>query len=239
METKDSNRRKIYGFTLIELLVVISIIAMLLATLLPSLQKARESAKLTVCMSNLKSLGQMLYLYANDYKGSVPVYTYRGYSPEALTGWTHNLIWYGTDRWQGLGRFYPYITDNKVFFCPTDKAKKSYSKVQWHNLGNVWVEASYCHRGGDQTDSNKKPGLKFENYSRHSIVSCYFLNRPSFPDSCPLTFHGYKYPVLYGAGNIRINPIFDGLPKERLWKINIYDGPIFQKYFWDFWDSKN
>ena len=54
------------GFTLIELLVVISIIALLLAILMPALNKARESAKRTICISNLKTLNQILYLYAAD-----------------------------------------------------------------------------------------------------------------------------------------------------------------------------
>lgn len=55
------------AFTLIELLVVISIIAILLAILMPSLRKAKESARLVKCMTNLRSIGQSLHLYANNY----------------------------------------------------------------------------------------------------------------------------------------------------------------------------
>ena len=60
---------KIKGFTLVELLVVISIIAILLAVLMPALNKAREAAKRTICGNNLKSLNQALMLYANDNDG--------------------------------------------------------------------------------------------------------------------------------------------------------------------------
>ena len=56
------------AFTLIELLVVTAIIALLLAVLLPSLSRARESAKRTVCASNLRGLMQAVHLYANDNK---------------------------------------------------------------------------------------------------------------------------------------------------------------------------
>ncbi len=60
------------GFTLIELLVVISIIALLISILLPSLGKARQSARDLTCATNLKSIGQALAVYATDYKGWWP-----------------------------------------------------------------------------------------------------------------------------------------------------------------------
>jgi len=54
------------GFTLIEL-VVISIIAMLLSITAPSLQHARERGKRAVCLSNLRAIGQAIYVYAHDH----------------------------------------------------------------------------------------------------------------------------------------------------------------------------
>jgi prepilin-type N-terminal cleavage/methylation domain-containing protein/prepilin-type processing-associated H-X9-DG protein len=60
------------GFTLVELLVVISIIAVLLAVLMPSLQKARESAKNVVCKNNLKQIGYGISLYAEDHSQAMP-----------------------------------------------------------------------------------------------------------------------------------------------------------------------
>ena len=61
--------RKKIAFTLIELLVVISIISVLMAILLPSLGRAREQARRTACMANLRSIGQGIYLYAHDNDG--------------------------------------------------------------------------------------------------------------------------------------------------------------------------
>src|SRR3954464_3747138 len=59
------------GFTLIELLVVIAIIAVLVALLLPAVQSARESARRTQCVNNLKQLGLAIQSYS-DVNGSLP-----------------------------------------------------------------------------------------------------------------------------------------------------------------------
>ena len=61
--------RRTLAFTLIELLVVISIISMLMALLLPSLSRSREQARRTLCMANLHSIGQSLFIYATDNDG--------------------------------------------------------------------------------------------------------------------------------------------------------------------------
>ena len=63
--------KKLRGFTLIELLVVVSIIALLVSILLPSLGKARDAAKRVVCSKNLQSLGMAWIMYAGDNNDSV------------------------------------------------------------------------------------------------------------------------------------------------------------------------
>jgi len=60
------------GFTLIELLVVVAIIAMLIAILLPSLSRAREQARFTACMSNMRQLGLGFLYYGEDNNGRPP-----------------------------------------------------------------------------------------------------------------------------------------------------------------------
>lgn len=60
------------GFSLIELLVVLAVIALLAALLFPVFASARERGRQTVCLSNLRQIGQALALYQSDYNGHAP-----------------------------------------------------------------------------------------------------------------------------------------------------------------------
>jgi prepilin-type N-terminal cleavage/methylation domain-containing protein/prepilin-type processing-associated H-X9-DG protein len=66
------------GFTLVELLVVIGIIALLISILLPSLNRARETANRVKCASNLKQVGQAILLYSNENRNAYPRSRYSG-----------------------------------------------------------------------------------------------------------------------------------------------------------------
>jgi len=82
------------GFTLIELLVVISIIALLIALLLPALAQAREAAHNVLCAANQKQIALGVLLYIEDHDGVVPVGLQPGlqdpYWPARILPWVNN-----------------------------------------------------------------------------------------------------------------------------------------------------
>ena len=66
------------AFTLIELLVVVAIIATLIAMLLPAFSAARDTAKRTVCLTNLREIGRSIVMYAQDFNSQLPDYNMIG-----------------------------------------------------------------------------------------------------------------------------------------------------------------
>lgn len=96
------------GFTLIELLVVIAIIAILAAILFPVFAKARETAKRSACLSNMKQMASAWIMYSDDYDGACPSLMLpagRGMYADKCTSWMEEM--------------YPYIKSYAVFGCPS------------------------------------------------------------------------------------------------------------------------
>lgn len=111
MPTAKSKRQ---GFTLIELLVVIAIIAILASILFPVFARARENARRTSCLSNLKQMGLAMMQYTQDYDEAYPYsWSNLGTTPP---GGTWNL---GTNVWAWQQILYPYHKSLQVFTCPS------------------------------------------------------------------------------------------------------------------------
>ncbi|MFA4943199.1 MAG: prepilin-type N-terminal cleavage/methylation domain-containing protein [Lentisphaeria bacterium] len=108
-------RRRKSGFTLIELLVVITIIAILAALLLPSLQRAKEMAYRASCKNNLRQLGIGVMLYAGDSDDWTPPCATTYYRDIAAGTCQFGYI-------SGMGILFPsYLPSYKVFYCPAAK----------------------------------------------------------------------------------------------------------------------
>lgn len=132
------------GFTLIELLVVIAIIAILAAILFPVFAKAREKARQTACVSNMKQLGMGCIMYRDDNEQTYPAIFV--FEPTAWPGPTGNIMgddtdyWYGAWAWQQL--IYPYTKSMKVALCPSGGNDDKY-------VGKMNYGANTCIIGYD------------------------------------------------------------------------------------------
>lgn len=116
------------GFTLIELLVVIAIIAILAAILFPVFAKAREKARQTACLSNVKQICLGVAMYVQDFDEKFP---------SGLFNWGNGtcsgtMTTSGTEYpWRAA--IYPYIKNDQIFHCPSSDSITGCQSYGWND----------------------------------------------------------------------------------------------------------
>lgn len=133
-----SHRRS--GFTLIELLVVIAIIAILAAILFPVFAQAREAARKTACINNVKQMGLGAYMYSQDYDEMTIPYAVPGV------------------RWMVL--IQPYTKNSQIFRCPSGRFRTapSHYGINWV-LSNTTVSTASIQATADTVFACETAGI--------------------------------------------------------------------------------
>lgn len=148
------------AFTLIELLVVIAIIAILAAILFPVFAQAKESARQSACLSNLKQIGMGMMMYTGDSDGKYPSWVPH---LQAVNG--GNTFYFPPDL-----QLMPYVKNEQIWKCPSDaQPRLGTNQVIWWDgryrskallRSYVYIGNIYTVQGGSMLDKNT--GLSYE-----------------------------------------------------------------------------
>jgi len=200
--------KKRNGFTLVELLVVISIIALLLAILMPTLSKVRTLAKSTICQSNLRQVGIGVTCYTNENKNVMPC----SYDPSNLNylknNWVSLLVPYlSSGKKAALDtKNYKMVDGGKVSFvwmCPEYKATAGFSYSMNYHLcfGNGAFELGLPRTTPRKTFTIHSPATSILVVDTVPLASGY-TNIPEFNNGIMENIIGY-FPKSRGVGGLR------------------------------------
>ena len=158
--------KKRNAFTLVELLVVIAIIALLMAILLPALQRVKEQAQEIKCRANLRQYGIAMVMYLDDHEDTFPsAWTSLVKTEHPVSGYERFCRWHDP-RYPPDGPFWPYLKNVEVHLCPTFKviAKQEGTRHPNHRA-NIPVIPVYSYSMNAFLGS-KSGALKFSNITR-------------------------------------------------------------------------
>lgn len=168
--------RRLRAFTLVELLVVLGIIASLIAMLLPTLARARAGANRTVCLSNIRQLGNAILMYCADYRGYFPTCAYWA-SPPAYVYYPDDWIHWQANRDPDDSAVAPYVGKGEqlraILRCPAD----SFEGRKQHLAGIAPGQGPYLYSYGMNSSLASNTGPPLLHRTRTRITQWRSLTR--------------------------------------------------------------
>ena len=242
--------KKKSGFTLIELLVVISIIALLLAILMPALGKVKAKAKEVVCRAHLRSFGQAAVTYAHDNDGKFAD-SHAQINPNTGSYAVYVTLTNGQGLWMGAGNFFKHglIEEPKIYYCPGNNNKSlKYGKDHtdpadsgggWPigkipedlHPGQAWVQTTYHYRS--LWDGTKWRAVNFtKDGSSFGFMADMFADPSRGVDF----HHKDRYNVVYADGHCesvidKEREIFDFNGGTRYHTDHAMQDKVWKRYF--------
>ena len=176
------------GFTLVELLVVVAILAMLISILMPTLSRAREITRRTICQTNLKTMGTAWTLYFNKWNNMMPqTHNVNRETPDSSSQFTY-LIFCGREHTTGppdyvnAGVLYKeeFLDNGKVYVCPTIE----------RNYGKSWFTPGHRKRSGAD-EINRSPWPVIDLFGTYMT---YMRRRINNYDDPGLSYFHWSHP---------------------------------------------
>ncbi len=172
------------GFTLIELLVVIAIIAILAAILFPVFARAREKARQTSCLSNMKQLVTGSLMYTTDYDDNL--YGHIG-------GRRNDPAWSWSPLYNWPQQVYPYVKNEQLFVCPSkprgDWVYDPLTRDSYLGYGmNYWVTYFYYYLNHSDF-TRPAETIWFTDCYYYVVYPCYYMH--TYPTNSTYGLNGY------------------------------------------------
>jgi len=213
--TKTSLRSR-KGFTLIELLVVIAIISILASILFPAVSKAREAARTTVCLSNLRQVNFALAYYTNAYNQQLPTTIGLSKLPSLRLPVAQQLT-----KADLVSQLKPWLKNQDIWFCPQVPA----DGVEAHFAEIAGAPGPVTDPETGLAITDYRNGSKLNQWSYRAVGGTYLYN--AFTVHLP-SMTGYPGQVYQGKST---DSAYDPSKAITLWDDPCCAGPILEPWF--------
>lgn len=205
------------GFTLIELLVVIAIIAILASLLLPALNQARESAKRTVCIGQLRQLAMLNAQYLDHWKYFAPNFKWQG-MPNVP--WTWYALWGQEAGWETRGHqayslYRPKLSGKagapSIFICPSGMITTNRDDCVYSEYYFYQAQSYTASTGSNYVFVNRirTPSSKIYLYETIGLTYTFISGAGSVPECTDVCSHDrLMKDFIYGRHRKTVNTLF-------------------------------